>query len=42
VPLEVVEFKAVQAAAADISKNYQVSERRAARRISAIVAEYAD
>jgi hypothetical protein len=42
IPLEVVEFKAVQAAAADIAKNYRVSERRAARRISAIIAEYAD
>ena len=42
VPLEVVEFKAVQAAAADIAKNYQVSECRAARRISAIVARYAE
>jgi hypothetical protein len=42
VPLEVVEFKAVQAAAADISRNYDVSERKAARRISAIVASYSD
>jgi hypothetical protein len=42
IPLEVVEFKAVQAAAADIAKNYQVSERRATRRIAAIVAEYAE
>jgi hypothetical protein len=42
VPLEVVEFKAVQAAACDIARNYQVSERRATRRISAIVASYAD
>jgi hypothetical protein len=41
-PLEVIEFKAIQAAAADIAKNYQISERRAARRIAAIVAEYAD
>jgi len=42
VPLEVVEFRAVQAAAADIAKNYEVSERRAARRISAIMASYSD
>jgi hypothetical protein len=42
VPLEVVECKAVQAAATDISKNYKVSRRGAARRISAIVARYAD
>jgi hypothetical protein len=42
VPLEVVEFKAVQAAAADIAKNYRVSRRRAAKRISAIVAAYSE
>lgn len=42
VPLEIVEFKAVQAAAADIAKNYEVSERNAMRRISALVAQYAD
>ena len=41
-PLEVVEYRAVQAAAADISENYGVNERRAAQRISALVAEYAD
>ena len=29
VPLEVIEFRAVQAAAADISENYGVSRRRA-------------
>src|SRR5207248_11157553 len=32
-PLEVVEYRAVQSAAQDISENYGVSERRAARRI---------
>jgi hypothetical protein len=42
VPLEVVEFRAVQAAAADIAENYGVSEQRAARRISTIVAQYAE
>ena len=42
VPLEVVEYRAVQAAAADISENYGLSERKAAQRISALVAEYAD
>jgi hypothetical protein len=42
VPLEVVEFNAVRAAAADIARNYPVSERNAARRISAIVASYSD
>jgi hypothetical protein len=41
VPLEVIEFRAVQAAAADISENYGVSRRRAARRISEVVALYA-
>jgi hypothetical protein len=41
-PLEVVEFRAVRAAATDIAQNYGVSERRAAQRISALVALYAD
>jgi len=41
-PLEVVEYRAVLAAAADIAENYGVSARRAARRISAVVALYAD
>jgi hypothetical protein len=42
VPLEVVEHKAVRAAADDIAQNYGVSARRATRRISAILAHYAD
>jgi hypothetical protein len=42
VPLEIVEHQAVQAAAADISSNYGVSQRKAVQRISAIVAYYAD
>jgi hypothetical protein len=42
VPLEVVEFRAVRAAAADIAEHFGVSERRATRRISALVAGYAD
>jgi len=42
VPLEVIEYRAVCAAAADIARNYDVSERRAVRRISAIMASYAD
>ena len=42
VPLEVVEFRATRAAAADVAKNYGVSERRATRRISALVAAYAE
>jgi hypothetical protein len=41
-PLEVIEYRAVLAAAADISQNYGVSERRAAQRISALVALYAE
>ena len=41
-PLEVIEYRAVQSAAQDISENYGVSERRAARRISAIMASYAE
>lgn len=42
VPLEVIEHQAVQAAAADISSNYKVSQRKAVHRISAIVAYYAE
>ena len=42
VPLERIEFEAVKAAAADVSQNYRVSEVRAVRRISAIVAQYAE
>jgi hypothetical protein len=41
-PLEVVEFQAILAAAQDIAENYGVSERKAIRRISAIVAQYAE
>jgi hypothetical protein len=42
VPLEIVERQAVQAAAADIAGNYGVSEGAAVRRISAILACYAE
>jgi hypothetical protein len=42
VPLEVVEFRAVRAAAADIAQHYGVSERKAVRRISDLVACYAE
>jgi hypothetical protein len=42
VPLEVVEFRAVRAAAADIAQHYGVDERRAVRRISDLVARYAE
>jgi hypothetical protein len=41
-PLEVVEYRAVHSAAVDIADSYGVSERRAARRLSAIVALYAE
>ncbi|MFO0927883.1 MAG: hypothetical protein U0736_12725 [Gemmataceae bacterium] len=41
VPLEVVEFRAVRAAAADIAKQFGVSERKAVKAISALVARYA-
>src|SRR5437660_8777151 len=41
-PLEIVEFRATVAAAADIAKNYGVNERRATRRISALVAAYSE
>jgi hypothetical protein len=42
VPLELIEFQAVKAAAADVSQNYRLSEPRAVQRISAIVALYAE
>jgi hypothetical protein len=42
VPLEVVEFRAVRAAAADIAQHYGVNERRAVKRISELVASYAE
>jgi hypothetical protein len=41
-PLEVIEYRAIRAAAADIAENYGVSERRATGRISALVALYAE
>lgn len=41
-PLEVIEWRAVQAAAADISENYGVKPRWAMRRVAAILAAYAD
>lgn len=42
VPLEVVEFRAVKAAAADVAQHYGVSPRRALKRISSLVAQFAD
>jgi hypothetical protein len=41
-PLEVIEYRAVRAAASDIAENYGISERQATRRISTLVACYAD
>jgi hypothetical protein len=41
-PLEVIEYRAVRAAAADIAGNYGVEERHVARKISAILARYGD
>ncbi len=42
VPLEVIEFRAVKAAAADISENYGVKPTWAMKRIASIVAAYAE
>ena len=42
IPLELIESRAVKAAASDIAENYGVSPRQAARRISTILAEYAE
>jgi hypothetical protein len=41
-PLEVVEHRAIRAAASDIAEHYGVSEERAAHRLSNIVAYYAE
>jgi hypothetical protein len=41
-PLEVVEYRAIRAAACDISEHYGVSEPRATRRLAGIVAYYAE
>ena len=41
-PLEVVEYRAVRTAAADISANYGISHKRALRQITAIMAQYGD
>ena len=41
-PLEVIEFRAIRAAAGDIAEHYGVSAQRATRRLSAIVAYYAE
>ncbi len=41
-PLEVVEYRAVREAAADVSKNFGTSEKKAARIIAGILARYGD
>jgi hypothetical protein len=41
-PLEVIEYRAICAAAADIARTHGVSERRVVRQLSAIVAQYGD
>src|SRR3954471_21082692 len=41
-PLEVIEFRAVKAAAADVAEHYGVSVRKALKQITALVAAYAD
>jgi len=42
VPLEVVEFRAIQAAAADVAEQFGMDEKKALRLISDLVARYAD
>lgn len=42
VPLEVIEFEATRAAAADIAENYGVNERRATQALSNVVAAFSD
>jgi hypothetical protein len=41
-PLEVVEFRAVREAAADVARNYGISEYRAIGIINKILARYGD
>jgi hypothetical protein len=40
VPLEVIEFQAIRAAASDIADTYGADERRAVSRLSTLVARY--
>jgi hypothetical protein len=42
VPLEVVEYRATRAAAADVAQNYGISEAKATHRISTLVAAYSE
>ena len=41
-PLEVVEYRALRSAAEDIAEHYGINEARATRRLSGIVAYYAE
>jgi len=41
-PLEVVEFRALREAARDVAKNYGLSEGRAIRALTSLVAHYGD
>lgn len=41
-PLEVIEYQAVRAAAGDIAEHYGISPQRAVRRLAAIIAYYAE
>jgi hypothetical protein len=41
-PLEVIEYRAICAAAGDIAEHYGVAEKHATRRLSAILAYYAE
>lgn len=41
-PLEIIEYRAVREAADDVSRNFGISERKAYRAISTIMARYGD
>ena len=41
-PVELVEYRAIRDAAADVASNYGISERRAASQLSRIVARYSN
>jgi hypothetical protein len=41
-PLEVIEHRAVRAAASDIAEHYGISEKKATRRLAAIMAYYTE
>jgi len=41
-PLEIVEFRAVQEAAADVAENYGIRESQAARILTGLLARYGD